>query len=52
MYCPIDGHRDRGMEGTIVVRGGSGTSGTTTDDDSEDSDDSDDSSTGSGYGYG
>jgi plastocyanin len=52
MYCPIDGHRDRGMECTIVVRGGSGTSGTTTDDDSEDSDDSDDSSTGSGYGYG
>ena len=32
-YCPIDGHRDQGMEGTLVVGGssaGTGTSGTST----------------------
>jgi uncharacterized cupredoxin-like copper-binding protein len=36
MYCPIDGHRDKGMEGSIRVAGSSGvgadTRGTTTDD--------------------
>jgi len=47
MYCPIDGHRQRGMEGTIVVRGGSGSGGGTTT-----NDDSDDDSSSSGYGYG
>jgi uncharacterized cupredoxin-like copper-binding protein len=35
MYCPIDGHRDKGMEGSIRVAGSSGagadTRGTTTD---------------------
>jgi uncharacterized cupredoxin-like copper-binding protein len=33
MYCPIDGHRDKGMEGTIQVGGSAGgmtTEGTTT----------------------
>jgi uncharacterized cupredoxin-like copper-binding protein len=33
MYCPIDGHRDKGMEGTIHVGGSAGgmtTEGTTT----------------------
>ena len=33
MYCPIDGHRDKGMEGTIQVGGSAGgmtTGGTTT----------------------
>ena len=46
IYCPIDGHRDKGMEGTLTVGaasgGGSGTSeneGSTTD-------------SGGGYGYG
>ncbi len=24
MYCPIDGHKEQGMEGTVTVRGGSG----------------------------
>lgn len=34
MYCPVDGHRDMGMEGTLVVGGGAaGGAGTTTDDD-------------------
>jgi uncharacterized cupredoxin-like copper-binding protein len=28
-YCPIDGHRDQGMEGTLVV-GGSSAGGTST----------------------
>lgn len=53
MYCPVDGHRDMGMEGTLVVggaaAGGAGTStdddnGTTTDDDGE-------TTTEGGYGY-
>lgn len=47
MYCPIDGHRARGMEGKIVIRGGSGSGGgTTTNDDDSTSTDS------SGYGSG
>jgi plastocyanin len=49
IYCPIGDHRARGMEGKLVVRGGSGSSGggtTTTDDDSMTTTDS------SGYGYG
>jgi plastocyanin len=34
MYCPVDGHRDMGMEGTLVVGGaGAGGAGTSTDDD-------------------
>jgi uncharacterized cupredoxin-like copper-binding protein len=39
MYCPIDGHKDKGMEGEITVAGSPGagggmttTEGTTTDD--------------------
>jgi uncharacterized cupredoxin-like copper-binding protein len=32
LYCPIDGHRQQGMEGTITVGGAAG-SGTTTSDD-------------------
>ena len=47
MYCPIDGHRARGMEGKIVVRGGSGASGGTTT-----GDDSNDDSSSDGYGSG
>ena len=33
LYCPIDSHKDRGMEGSIVVGTGSSTSGDTDDDD-------------------
>jgi uncharacterized cupredoxin-like copper-binding protein len=33
MYCPIDDHKDMGMEGTVQVGGSSGAGGTTTDDD-------------------
>jgi uncharacterized cupredoxin-like copper-binding protein len=32
MYCPIDGHRGQGMEGTIVAGGGAGSGGETTTD--------------------
>ncbi|MGH3012668.1 MAG: cupredoxin domain-containing protein [Gaiellaceae bacterium] len=45
MYCPVGDHRDRGMEGTIVVGGGGG-GGTTTDDDEDEDEDED-----SGYRY-
>jgi uncharacterized cupredoxin-like copper-binding protein len=30
MYCPIDGHRDQGMEGTITVGSAAGGAGQTT----------------------
>lgn len=33
MYCPVGGHRDMGMEGTLVVGGAAGGAGTSTDDD-------------------
>ena len=47
VYCPIDGHRDMGMEAKLVVGGGSGGGGgTTTNDDDKTSTDS-----GGGYGY-
>jgi uncharacterized cupredoxin-like copper-binding protein len=39
LYCPVDGHREQGMEGTVMVRGGAApgttTGETTTDDDSD-----------------
>jgi len=46
IYCPIDGHRDSGMEGTLAVGAamGGGSTGTTEDKSSTTSDD--------GYGYG
>jgi PQQ system protein len=33
MYCPIDGHKDQGMKGTIVVGNAARSGGTTTDED-------------------
>ena len=42
MYCPVDSHKDEGMEGTITV-GGSGGGATTTDETTTEED--------SGYGY-
>ena len=30
MYCPIDGHKDQGMKGTITVGNAAGSGGTTT----------------------
>ena len=42
IYCPVNDHKDKGMEGTITVGGGGG-GATTTDDTTTDED--------SGYGY-
>jgi uncharacterized cupredoxin-like copper-binding protein len=45
MYCPVDGHRDMGMEGTLVVGGAAGGgAGTSTEDEGE-------TTTEGGYGY-
>ena len=45
LYCPVDDHRDQGMEGTLVVGGGTaGAGGSTTDESESDSDEP--------YGYG
>jgi plastocyanin len=43
IYCPVGGHRDQGMEGTIAVGGGGGGGATTTDETTTEED--------SGYGY-
>ena len=43
LYCPIDGHRARGMKGTVTVGSGSGSGGTTTNDAG--------TTTSGGYGY-
>jgi plastocyanin len=55
MYCPVDGHRDMGMEGTLVVGGaGAGSAGTTTDGDEDDgttTEDDGDTTTDGGYNY-
>ncbi|MEX2102945.1 MAG: cupredoxin domain-containing protein [Gaiellaceae bacterium] len=60
IYCPVDGHRDMGMEGTLVVggggAGGAGTStdddeGTTTDDEGTTTEDEGETTTEGGYSY-
>jgi uncharacterized cupredoxin-like copper-binding protein len=43
-YCPVDGHRQQGMEGTVTVGSGGGGAGT-------DTTESEDTSSGSGSGY-
>ena len=43
LYCPIDGHRSQGMQGTVTVGSGSGSGGTTTNDAG--------TTTSRGYGY-
>jgi uncharacterized cupredoxin-like copper-binding protein len=47
IYCPIDGHREKGMEGTLTVgaAAGGGSTGTTEDEGATTEDDG-------GYGYG
>jgi uncharacterized cupredoxin-like copper-binding protein len=48
IYCPIDGHRDKGMEGTLTVGAGGAGAGTgETETENEGS-----TTTSSGYGYG
>jgi uncharacterized cupredoxin-like copper-binding protein len=44
IYCPLDGHRDLGMEGAVTVGAGGAGTGTTEDEETTTSDD--------GYGYG
>ena len=47
IYCPVDGHKDMGMVGTLTVgAGGGGSGGTVTDDDTS-TDDSSGTGTGS-----
>jgi uncharacterized cupredoxin-like copper-binding protein len=52
-YCPVDGHRDLGMEGEITVTGGGGTGGGGAEGAgaSGSGDDSSGGGVGSGYGY-
>jgi FtsP/CotA-like multicopper oxidase with cupredoxin domain len=51
IYCPINGHRDMGMEGTLTVGAASIGGGTDTSED-ENEDGSTTSGVGSGYGSG
>lgn len=39
MYCPIPGHEEQGMKGTIAVGGAAGSGGTTTNGETETNDD-------------
>jgi uncharacterized cupredoxin-like copper-binding protein len=48
MYCPVDGHREMGMEGSVSVGGAAAGGGTTTDDGGTTTDDDEDSG---GYNY-
>jgi plastocyanin len=53
MYCPIDGHKDQGMEGTITVGSAAGGAGTTTNGETETDDEmtTGQTTTSSGPGY-
>jgi uncharacterized cupredoxin-like copper-binding protein len=50
LYCPIDDHREQGMEGELVV-GSAGAGGTGTMDDDDEDDDGETSTEGGGSGY-
>jgi plastocyanin len=48
LYCPVDGHKDQGMVGSVVVGAGGGA---TTTGETETDEDDDGSNSGEGYGY-
>lgn len=48
MYCPVDGHKDLGMDGSVTLGGAAGGGGETTTDETTTDDGEDDG----GYGYG
>ena len=57
LYCPVDGHRELGMDGTVTVGGAAGGGGggggeTTTDETTTDETTTEDQDDGSDYGYG
>jgi plastocyanin len=53
MYCPIDGHRDQGMEGKITIgNAGAGSAGTTNDTSTTETETHTDTSGGGGGGGG
>jgi plastocyanin len=51
LYCPVDGHRELGMEGTVTVGGAAGDGGATTEETTTDETTTDEGDDG-GYGYG
>ena len=55
MYCPVPGHKDKGMKGTVVVGNAAGSAGTTTNGETETDDDggmtTGQTTTSSGPGY-
>jgi uncharacterized cupredoxin-like copper-binding protein len=50
LYCPVEGHKELGMEGTLTVGGAAGGGGTTTDETTTDETTTEDE--GDGYDYG
>jgi uncharacterized cupredoxin-like copper-binding protein len=51
MYCPIDGHKQQGMKGTITVGGAGATGGMTTNKAPTTTSSGTTTTTGGGYGY-
>jgi uncharacterized cupredoxin-like copper-binding protein len=52
LYCPVDGHRDSGMEGTLTVGAATGGGSTGTTGSTGMTEDEGSTTSGDGYGYG